>query len=232
MGYLLLGIVAGLAAVERKGFLQAMLSRPIALAPLTGLALGDLTGGLAVAAPLELLWLGAVNLGASLPVHEALGHGGGGGRRGAGRAGARHRRDPGPAVLALLAGAPLALLGRRADRFVEVANERLALFAEETLRRHHPHAAVRLNLAGLAMPFAIAALLAPAGALRGRPLAVRLSACRARPRRPAPGRLVGLLRAGLRRRRQGAAGAPRRRHLLGVSAAVALLIGLGLRVAP
>ena len=113
-------------------------------------------------------------------------------------------------MLALLAGAPLALLGRRADRFVEVANERLALFAEEALRRHHPHAAVRLNLSGLAMPFAIAALLAPAGAWRGRQLAVtRLLQAAPGPRRPAPRRLVGLLRAGLRRRRQGAAG-PRR----------------------
>src|SRR3990172_2108097 len=73
VSYLVLGLVAGLAAVERKGFLQAMLSRPIALGPLTGLALGDVAGGLYVAAPLELLWLGAVNLGAALPVHEALG---------------------------------------------------------------------------------------------------------------------------------------------------------------
>ena len=73
MGYLVLALVAGLAAVERKGFLQAMLSRPIALAPLVGWTLGDLEGGLLVAVPLELLWLGAVNLGAALPVHEALG---------------------------------------------------------------------------------------------------------------------------------------------------------------
>src|SRR5512138_5972 len=73
VSYLALGVIAGLAAVERKGFLQAMLSRPIALAPITGLALGDVMAGLFVAAPLELLWLGAVNLGAALPVHEALG---------------------------------------------------------------------------------------------------------------------------------------------------------------
>ncbi|HSN13645.1 MAG TPA: PTS sugar transporter subunit IIC, partial [Anaeromyxobacteraceae bacterium] len=65
--------MAGLAAVERKGFLQAMLSRPIALAPLSAWALGDVQGGLLLAAPLELLWLGAVNLGAALPVHEVLG---------------------------------------------------------------------------------------------------------------------------------------------------------------
>ncbi len=231
MGYLLLGIVAGLAAVERKGFLQAMLSRPIALAPLTGLALGDLAGGLAVAAPLELLWLGAVNLGAALPVHEALGTVVvAGGAVLAGQA-LGTGVTPATAVLALLAGAPLALLGRRADRFVEVANERLALFAEETLRRHHPHAAVRLNLAGLAMPFAIAALLAPAGAWVAARLAVRL--LQAAPSLDGPlsigwwafgGLACAAGAKALRARRAGA--------IFGVSAAVALLIGLGLRVTP
>jgi len=71
--YLVVAVVAGLAAVERKGFLQAMLSRPVALAPIVGLALGDLRGGLLLGPPLELLWLGAVNMGASLPPNEALG---------------------------------------------------------------------------------------------------------------------------------------------------------------
>ncbi|MGB8929821.1 MAG: PTS sugar transporter subunit IIC, partial [Anaeromyxobacteraceae bacterium] len=57
MSYLAVGLIAGFAAVERKGFLQAMISRPIAIAPLAGLALGDVQGGLVVGAALELLWL-------------------------------------------------------------------------------------------------------------------------------------------------------------------------------
>lgn len=231
MGYLLLGIVAGLAAVERKGFLQAMLSRPIALAPLTGLALGDLAGGLAVAAPLELLWLGAVNLGAALPVHEALGTVAvAGGAVLAGQA-LGSGVTPALCLVALLAGAPLALLGRRADRVVEVANERLALFAEEALRRHHPHAAVRLNLAGLAMPFAIAALLAPAGALVASTVAVFV--VRSAPQLDGPLRVGWWAFCGLAC--AAGANALRARHagaLFSVSAAVALLIGLFLRVKP
>jgi PTS system mannose-specific IIC component len=231
VGFLLIGVVAGLAAVERKGFLQAMLSRPIVLAPLTGLVLGDLPGGLAVAAPLELLWLGAVNLGAALPVHEALGTVAiAGGAVLAGQA-LGTGVTPAAAVLALLAGAPLALLGRRSDRFVEVANERLALFAEETLRRHHPHAAVRLNLAGLAMPFAIAAVLAPAGAWVAAQLAARV--LHAWPALDGPLRVGWWAFSGL----ACAAGAkalraPRAGAIFGASAAVALLIGLGLRVTP
>jgi len=161
---LLLGLTAGLAAVERKGFLQAMISRPIALAPLAGLALGDVPGGLLVAAPLELFWLGAVNLGAALPVHEALGTAAiAGGAVLAGRA-LGTGVTPAVALLAVLLGAPLALLGRRADRLVEIGNERLAAKAEERLRCHHPRQAVRLNLYGLILPFVLAATLAPAGA--------------------------------------------------------------------
>jgi PTS system mannose-specific IIC component len=162
--YLLLGLIAGLAAVERKGFLQAMLSRPIALAPLAGLALGDAAGGLAVAPPLELLWLGAVNMGAALPIHEALGTAAiAGGAVLAGQA-LGTGVTPQVAVLAVLLCAPLAVLGRKTDRLVEVENERLALRAERPLACHHAHAAVRQNLYGLALPFALAFVLAPVGA--------------------------------------------------------------------
>src|SRR5512134_2529770 len=140
-----------------------MLSRPITLAPLCGWALGDLQGGLLVAAPLELFWLGAVNLGAALPVHEALGtaaNAGGGVL--AGRS-LGTGTTPEIAILAVLLCAPLALVGRKADRLVEAWNERLAARAAAQLAHHHARAAVRGNLYGLLLPFAIAALLAPAG---------------------------------------------------------------------
>jgi PTS system mannose-specific IIC component len=172
VSYLALAVIAGLAALERKGFLQAMLARPIALGPLVGLALGDAAGGLLVGAPLELLWLGAVNLGAALPVHEALGAasiaGGAvlaGGALGTGV-------TPALAAVAVLVCAPLALVGRRADRWVEQrVNERLAARAERLAAEGRLRAAVRTNLLGLVLPFAIAAALAPAGAA-----AVRLAA--------------------------------------------------------
>src|SRR5216683_1984701 len=49
-----------------------MLSRPIVLAPLLGWALGDPRGGLVLGVPLELIFLGGVNLGGSLPDNETL----------------------------------------------------------------------------------------------------------------------------------------------------------------
>ena len=170
VSYLALGLVAGLAAVERKGFLQAMLSRPIAIGPLAGLAVGDAASGLFVGAPLELLWLGAVNLGAALPVHEALGTAASAGSTVlAARA---LRADgltspallPAVAVLAVVVCAPLALLGRRADRLAERWNERLYARAERDLAAGRAAAAARVNLFGLAMPFAVGFVLAPLGA--------------------------------------------------------------------
>lgn len=170
MSYLALGLVAGLASVERKGFLQAMLSRPIALGTITGLALGDATSGLFVAAPLELLWLGAVNLGAALPVHEALGTAAITGATVLALQALRAAGVDGPgllpavAVLAVIVCAPLALLGRRADRLAERWNERLYARAERDLAAGDAGAAARVNLYGLALPFAVGFVLAPLGA--------------------------------------------------------------------
>lgn len=164
MDYLLLGIAAGLAAVERKGFLQAMLSRPIALGPVMGWMLGDIPGGVMLAGPLELLWLGAVNLGAALPVHETLGVSAiAGGAILAGRE-LGSGVTPAVAVLAVLLCAPMALLGRKADRLTEIVNEWLSARALTLLERGDSRAAVRENLYGLALPFGISFCLAPAGA--------------------------------------------------------------------
>jgi len=160
--YLVVAVVAGLAAVERKGFLQAMLSRPVALAPIVGLALGDLRGGLLLGPPLELLWLGAVNMGASLPPNEALGTAAiaaaavlSGQALGTGV-------TPAVAALAILLAGMLATLGRTTDRAIEEWNVRLAARAELLLDRGSPAAAVRENLYGMVLPFAVSALLAPA----------------------------------------------------------------------
>jgi PTS system mannose-specific IIC component len=163
VGLLALAAVAGLAAVERKGFLQAMLSRPIVLGPLAGLACGDAASGLLVGAPLELLWLGAVNLGAAVPLHESIGTAAIAG--GAALAGQR-LGAPGPALAALATAVclPLSAIGRRADALVERANERLADRAARRLAAGDEAGAVRCNLLGLASPFAISAILAPLGA--------------------------------------------------------------------
>lgn len=144
-------LIGGLAAVERKGALQLMLSRPIVLAPLLGWALGDAEGGLMLGVPLELLFLGGVNLGGNLPDNETL-------LAGAvtsmvvpaGLAG--RGTEPVLAALGLALLAPLAVAGRRLERASERRNGELAALALERAAGGDPTAA-RLNLRGLLLPF-------------------------------------------------------------------------------
>jgi PTS system mannose-specific IIC component len=188
LGYIILALVAGSAAVERKGFLQAMLSRPIILGPLTGWALGDAAGGLLLAPVLELLWLGAVNLGAAVPVHESLGTVAvvGGAILSARRMGVAV--TPEIAALALLVAAPVSFLGRMGERWGEIWNQRIAARAEAELSIHHLSAAARCNLYGLAASFLLSAVLAPLAAALAVwivPGALRLSEALAAPLRVA-----------------------------------------------
>ncbi|GAC1347540.1 MAG: hypothetical protein NVSMB23_26990 [Myxococcales bacterium] len=176
--------IGGVAAVERKGALQLMLSRPLVLAPLLGWALGDAAGGLLLGVPLELLFLGGVNLGGSIPQNESL-------LAAtltaalvpAGRLTA-HGVDPALAALGLALLYPLALLGRTMERAAEVRNGALLDAAVARAQAGDPDAA-GLNVRGLWVPFASAAGLCAAGTL--------LSPLLAALREAAPARLaVGL----------------------------------------
>lgn len=163
MGLLVLAAVAGLAAVERRGFLQAMLSRPVMLGPLCGLALGDLGSGLLLGAVLELLFLGAVSLGASMALHETVATAAIAG--GAALAGQRlGGQQVAVAALAVAVGLPLAIVGRVAEAFFDKGNQRLDERARRLLLAGDTRGAMRCNLLGLAAPFALSALLAPLGA--------------------------------------------------------------------
>src|SRR5437016_3948576 len=138
-------LIGGLSAIERKGALQLMLSRPIVLAPLLGWALGDPRGGLVLGVPLELIFLGGVNLGGSLPDNETL------------LAAALTSAvvpagifagtgvDAPLAALGLALLYPLAVAGRRLDRASETHNAQLSERALASAARRADRAA-RLNL--------------------------------------------------------------------------------------
>jgi len=61
------GGAALLCGLDRTAIFQFMISRPIVAAPLTGFLMGDPLLGLKVGALLELLWLGRLPVGASIP---------------------------------------------------------------------------------------------------------------------------------------------------------------------
>jgi mannose/fructose/N-acetylgalactosamine-specific phosphotransferase system component IIC len=151
-------VIGGLAAVERKGAFQLMLSRPIVLAPLLGWALGDPRGGLVLGVPLELIFLGGVNLGGSLPDNETL-------------LAAALTSAVVPAGIAAGTGVdaplaafgvallyPLAIAGRRLERATERHNAELSEAALARAAEGDARAA-RLNLRGLVLPFAATAAI-------------------------------------------------------------------------
>lgn len=149
-------LIGGLSAVERKGAFQLMLSRPLVLCAVLGWALGDAHGGLLLGVPLELLFLGGVNLGGNLPDNESLLAAAvtalvvpAGMAAGAGV-------DPPLALMGLALLFPLALFGRRLERASELRNTELMNQAI-TRAAHGDPSAARVNLRGLLLPFGAAA---------------------------------------------------------------------------
>ncbi|PRX98134.1 PTS system mannose/fructose/sorbose family transporter subunit IID [Allonocardiopsis opalescens] len=70
---LLLAFIAGFAYFSRRFMGDLFLERAIVLGPLTGLVLGDLATGLAVGAALELIFIGAADVGGSVPPNLPIG---------------------------------------------------------------------------------------------------------------------------------------------------------------
>lgn len=70
---LLLALIAGFAYFARRFLGDLFLERAIVLGPVTGLILGDLETGLAVGAALELIFIGAADIGGSVPPNLPIG---------------------------------------------------------------------------------------------------------------------------------------------------------------
>lgn len=67
----ILSLVGGLLCLDRI-FLQAMLSRPIIIAPVMGLLLGDLYTGLIIGAIFELFWMDRAPIGIYIPPNDSV----------------------------------------------------------------------------------------------------------------------------------------------------------------
>ncbi|MBE9537336.1 MAG: PTS sugar transporter subunit IIC [Proteobacteria bacterium] len=68
----MVSFTGGLISLDRTAAFQVMISRPIVAAPLVGLMLGDPLTGLKVGLLLELLWIGYLPVGASVPPDETV----------------------------------------------------------------------------------------------------------------------------------------------------------------
>lgn len=144
----LVGLLGGLANLDRKGAFQLMLHQPLVVVPAIGLLTGDLQTGLWLGAVLQLLWMSSFLVGAQVPPNETLAASViGGGVLVYGH----HLGAPDPAVqaIAILLGAPLGILGRQVDVRLDAANLQLAERADEAARACEPGALGRLPFVAL-----------------------------------------------------------------------------------
>lgn len=167
----LVGLVGGLLALDRTAVGQFGVSQPIAAGPLIGWLLGDAPTGFLIGGTLQLLYAGALPIGASVPPDDGLAAlVATAAAAGSARAVGFEPPQAGALVaLALLAGLAAAEVGRRLDIWVRRANVWFAHRADTAAERADDRAVARLALGGLGLWFgtgAVAALaLAPAAAL-------------------------------------------------------------------
>lgn len=159
-------LLSGVLGLERKAFLQAMLSRPLVAGALVGIALDRSVEGLAIGAGLELFFLGAVNLGAALPDNELFTT-----VAAAGCACALASRTslPMPATLAcaVLVTLPAGKVGKATDRLSERLNGLVMAVVEGEGDAQRIRTRLRHNLYGMWIPFAATAATFLAGSFLG-----------------------------------------------------------------
>lgn len=154
--YLLAGIVAVVAGLDRTAAFQFMISRPIVAAPLTGWILGEPLAGLQVGALVELLWLGRLPVGAAIPPDDtqvAVGAT----ALAAGMADPVIQSGLPITILATLVSLPLGKVGQLFERTARNLNGRLLVRAEEALGSGRLEEVEATHLRGLAH-FALSSL--------------------------------------------------------------------------
>jgi mannose/fructose/N-acetylgalactosamine-specific phosphotransferase system component IIC len=166
-------LLGGALGLDTTAALQIMVSEPIVAGTLAGLALGDPSVGLALGAALQLVWSGALPVGAApFPDSAPAAVGGVGGAVLLGGAGV-----PAPAALAagFLAALVAGMVGQRVTAWLRGRNDRLAFAAETSAARGDARGVTAAVLLGLAGRFATAAAVALGTALALAALARPLS---------------------------------------------------------
>ncbi len=151
--YFIGSCIAVLAGLDRMAAMQTMFSRPIVVAPLTGFVLGNPMVGLQIGALLELLWLGRLPVGASIPPDDT--------QIAVGATALCLSVTPAPTLsyqlLCLLVVLPLGKIGEFFERGARHLNLRLSTRAEALCDQGEGGRAERQHLIGL-FHFALASL--------------------------------------------------------------------------
>jgi PTS system mannose-specific IIC component len=171
----LAGLWGGLVALERRAFLQAMISRPLVAATGMGLLLDDLPSGLFIGMLLELFHLGSANLGAALPENDTLAATGTAAAA-AGLAGGTGGSTPAIWSLAILLFVGLGPAGRALDRALERYSSHLEATALASADEGDLRRALRQHVWGLWPSFLLFAAVTALCALVGFVLSPAVSA--------------------------------------------------------
>jgi len=163
----LAGLWGGLVAVERKAFLQAMLSRPLVASTVMGLLLGDWVSGVSVGMLLELFFLGTASLGAAIPDNDTLSATGTSAAAATMAAATGAGSTPAIWSLAVLLFIGLGRAGRRVDRMLEGYSARVARVAVAEAEAGNLDRAVRQNLWGMWPHFVVFGVATALCALAG-----------------------------------------------------------------
>ena len=163
----LAGLWGGLVALERKAFLQAMMSRPLVAATVMGALLDDVASGLAIGMLLELFFLGTANLGAALPENDTLAATGTSAAAATLSAATGAGSTPAIWSLAVLLFIGLGRVGRKGDRLLERYAARLARVALASAEAGNITRAMRQNLWGMWPHFVVFGVATALCALAG-----------------------------------------------------------------
>ena len=160
----LISLIGGLLSLDRRAVGQLMLAQPVVAIGLIGLVLGDLSTGIALGALVQLLFMASTQFGANVPPNElvaALSIGGGAlmfERQGGGSS------DAVMFTVAILAGTPMATLGRSLEVSLERANLSIAHRADRAASAGQPQRLMVLTALGLSRTFGANALAVAVGA--------------------------------------------------------------------
>jgi mannose/fructose/N-acetylgalactosamine-specific phosphotransferase system component IIC len=163
----LAGAFGGLVVLERRAFLQAMLSRPLVSATVMGILLDDVPAGLFVGLLLELFYLGSASLGAALSDNETLAATGTAAAAAALAKGTGAGSSPAIWSIAILCCVGLGRVGRILDRGLERYSARLAAKALTSAEKGDLTRAMRQNLYGMWPHFLLFGCITAACALAG-----------------------------------------------------------------
>jgi mannose/fructose/N-acetylgalactosamine-specific phosphotransferase system component IIC len=153
---ILLSFCGGLLCLDRV-FLQAMISRPIVIAPIIGLILHNPYAGLVIGAVVELFWIDRIPVGTYIPPNDsivavlatstaAL----------AGQD--RGVTSPELIALAVLCAVPFGIIAQRMDTFIVKSNDRLSDRALEDAKTANIRAIEKINYYGLIKVFSFIVL--------------------------------------------------------------------------